>query len=271
MRLAARAAYPSAIMASFRSGDLTLAFDDIRPAHSGTRAVVLVHGFATNREENWRRLGWYGAFERKGYRTIALDLRGHGESGKPHDPGAYGRAEMAGDIIALMDHLALPRVDLMGYSMGSHLSAAVALAQPERIANLILGGVGARMLAAAAAPAGSMTLPEAMRAEDPATIADATLRGFRQFAENQGEDRLALAACGEGRGAPMTADDLGRLAMPTLIVAGSLDEIAGDPRALADAIAGARAVSLPACDHFSAIPHALFKAAVFDFLEGWEE
>jgi pimeloyl-ACP methyl ester carboxylesterase len=116
-----------------------------------------------------------------------------------------------------------------------------------------------------------MTLPEAMRAEDPATIPDATLRGFRQFAENQGEDRQALAACAEGRGEPMTADDLGRLAMPTLIVAGSLDEIAGDPRALADAIAGARAVSLPACDHFSAIPHALFKAAVFDFLEGWEE
>jgi pimeloyl-ACP methyl ester carboxylesterase len=258
-------------MANFQSSGLTLAYDDIAPAGEGSGCVLLVHGFATNRTENWRRLGWYGSFERKGWRIVALDLRGHGMSDKPHDAAAYARADMAGDIIALMDHLALPRVDLMGYSMGSHLSAAVALAQPERIANLILGGVGARMLAAAAAPAGSMTLPEAMRAEDPATIADATLRGFRQFAENQGEDRQALAACAEGRGEPMTADDLGRLAMPTLIVAGSLDEIAGDPRALADAIAGARAVSLPACDHFSAIPHGLFKAAVFDFLEGWEE
>ena len=54
-------------------------------------------------------------------------------------------------------------------------------------------------------------------------------------------------------------------------MAGSRDELAGDPQVLAEAIPGARAVTLPACDHFSAIPHALFKAAVFDFLEGWEE
>jgi hypothetical protein len=54
-------------------------------------------------------------------------------------------------------------------------------------------------------------------------------------------------------------------------VAGSRDEMAGDPQELADAIPGAKAVTLPACDHFSAIPHALFKAAVFDFLEGWLE
>jgi len=64
-------------------------------------------------------------------------------------------------------------------------------------------------------------------------------------------------------------DDLSALAIPTVVIAGSRDEIAGDPQALANAIPGARAVSLPACDHFSAIPHALFKAAVFDFLDGW--
>jgi hypothetical protein len=55
------------------------------------------------------------------------------------------------------------------------------------------------------------------------------------------------------------------------VVTGSRDEIAGDPQILADAVPGARAVSIPACDHFSVIPHALFKAAVFDFLEGWLE
>jgi pimeloyl-ACP methyl ester carboxylesterase len=59
--------------------------------------------------------------------------------------------------------------------------------------------------------------------------------------------------------------------MPVLVATGSRDEIAGDPQVLADAIPGARAVSIPACDHFSVIPHALFKAAVFDFLEGWME
>ena len=114
-----------------------------------------------------------------------------------------------------------------------------------------------------------MTMSQAMRANDPAVITDATLRGFRQFAEAQGEDREALAACAEGAVRSVDPPDLTALEMPVLVVAGGRDEIAGDPAALAAAIPGARSVSLPACDHFSAIPHALFKAAVFDFLEGW--
>jgi pimeloyl-ACP methyl ester carboxylesterase len=257
-------------MATFRSGGLTLAFDDIRPAGPEAGTVVMVHGFATNRAENWRRLGWYAAFERKGYRAVALDLRGHGESDKPRDPAAYSRDAMAGDILALLDHLDLRRVDLLGYSMGSHLSLAVAAAHGERVANLILGGVGARMVTGDPRPfSGTMTMGEAMRADDTSIITDRTLRGFRQFADNQGEDRLALAACGEGRGDGADPGDFPRLTMPVLVATGARDEIAGDPQVLADAIPGARAVAIPACDHFSAIPHALFKAAVFDFLEGW--
>jgi pimeloyl-ACP methyl ester carboxylesterase len=258
-------------MATFQSGGLTLAYDDITPAGALIGTVVLVHGFATNRDENWRRLGWLGALERKGYRAVALDLRGHGESDKPHDPALYGRDLMASDIVALIDHLELGRVDLMGYSMGAHLSLAVALDAPSRINNLILGGVGGRLLTGASISAGDMTMAEALTTEDPASITDPTLRGFRQFAENQGEDRVALAACSEGRVGPSQVDALWGLAAPTLVVAGSRDELAGDPQALADAMPGAKAVTLPACDHFSAIPHALFKAAVFDFLEGWEE
>jgi pimeloyl-ACP methyl ester carboxylesterase len=257
-------------MAQFQSGGFTLAYDDIRPAGGETGTIVLVHGFAANRAETWRRLGWLGAFERKGWRAVALDLRGHGDSDKPHDPDAYARADMAADVIALMDHLDLPHADLMGYSMGAHLAMGLALSHPRRVGNLILGGVGQRVLEGGGpAPDPTMTMGEAMRAADASAITDPILRGFRQFAENQGEDRLALAACSEGSGRLVSADDLARIAAPTVVITGSADKIAGDPRPLADAIPGAKYVSLPACDHFSAIPHALFKAAVFDFLEGW--
>ncbi len=258
-------------MASFQSGGLNLAYDDIGPRDGAAGTMLLVHGFATNREENWRRLGWYGALERKHWRFVALDLRGHGQSDKPREASAYDRDLMAGDIIALMDQLDLGQVDLMGYSMGSHLAIAVALAHPARVGNLILGGVGARLLTASPVAAGVMTMAQALRTDDPATITEPTLRGFRQFAENQGEDRLALAACSEGRGGVVTVARLSEIAAPTLVAAGALDVIAGDPRVLAEAIPGAKSASIPACDHFSAIPHALFKAAVFDFLEGWEE
>ena len=259
-------------MATFTSGGLALAYDDIQPAGEAAGTVLLVHGFATSRAENWRRLGWYGAFERKNYRLVAFDLRGHGESEKPHDPAAYGREALVADIVGLMDHLGLGRVDLMGYSMGARLSLQVASAHPDRVANLIVGGIGGRMLQPPPTPApGAMTMAEAMRAEDPEAITEKTLKGFRLFADQQGEDRLALAAFSQGRGEATDAGELAAITAPTLVVAGSRDEMAGDPQALADAIPGAKAVTLPACDHFSAIPHALFKAAVFDFLEGWLE
>jgi pimeloyl-ACP methyl ester carboxylesterase len=256
-------------MDTFISDGLNLAYDDIPGGGAGT--VVLVHGFATNAEENWRRLGWYGAFERRGARVVALDLRGHGRSDKPHDVSAYGLEGMAADIVALMDHLDIGRADLMGYSLGARLAARTAVAHPDRVENLILGGVGARLLEPRAIEPGKMTMAEAMRAPAADAVTDATLRGFRQFAENQGEDRLALAACSECLAASIARVDFDAIRAPTLVVAGARDELAGSPDVLAAVVPDAKAVTLPGCDHFSAIPHALFKAAVFDFLDGWEE
>lgn len=251
-------------MASFTASDgVEIAFDDAGPREG--RAAVLVHGFASNRNEAWKRTGWYAAFERRGQRVVALDLRGHGESGKPHDPAAYEPERLVGDVLGLMDHLGLGAVDLMGYSMGSRVALATGSAAPERVANLILGGVGA----AALTPSGrGEFMAQAMEAGDPDSIDNPMLRSFRQFADEQGEDRLALAALVRGKSAPVTEELLANLRLPVLVAAGSRDALAGDPQGLADLIPGAHAVSLPGCDHFNAIPHALLKAAVFDFLDG---
>ena len=77
-------------MATFESSGLTIAFDDV-PATGPTRPMILVHGFTSNRQENWQRLGWYGALERKRIRTIALYLRGLCVCAIPHDPAAFVR------------------------------------------------------------------------------------------------------------------------------------------------------------------------------------
>jgi pimeloyl-ACP methyl ester carboxylesterase len=252
-------------MPSFTAPDgVEIAYDDVGPREG--RAALLIHGFASNRNEAWKRTGWYAAFERRGQRVVAMDLRGHGESGKPHDPAAYDPETLVGDVVGLMDHLGLGQVDLFGYSMGSRLALAVAKAHPERVAHLIVGGLGERALQ----PSGSGdVMAQAMEAENPESIPVPILKSFRQFADEQGEDRLALAAMVRGKSAPLTADDLSALTMPVLVAAGTQDVLAGDPRELADHIAGAHAVTLPGCDHFNAIPHALLKAAVFDFLDGY--
>lgn len=249
-------------MASFVSDGLTLAYDLI-PGDG--RPVILLHGFASNRKENWQRLGWYGAFERKRMKMAALDCRGHGESAKPHAPSAYTRGAMVGDVVALLDTLEHERADLIGYSMGARLALAAALAHPKRFPLVTLGGIGARLFEPR--PPGE-PMAEAMEAADPESIADPLLRSFRRFADEQSEDRLALGALSRSHDAPFTRDEVAGLSVQVLVVAGSRDDLAGDPHALAQIIPGARAVTLPGCDHFSAIPHALFKAAAFDFLDG---
>ena len=249
-------------MDHFNSNGVAIAYDDIGPKDG--RSVVLVHGFASNRTENWRRLGWYGAFERKGYRAVALDLRGHGESAKPHEAEAYRREALLGDITGLMDHLGISRADVMGYSMGARLALALAIAHPERIDHLVLGGVGGRLFEPGREPG---VMAAALTAEDPETISVPLLRSFRAFADEQGEDRLALAAFSEAPGEPFTRELVAAVGAPTLVVAGARDALAGDAEDLAMAIRGGRAVTLPGCDHFSAIPHALFKANVLDFLD----
>jgi pimeloyl-ACP methyl ester carboxylesterase len=257
-------------MASFTSDGLTLAYDDIAPAGEAEGTIVLVHGFASNRHEGWRRTGWYGAFERRRLRSVALDQRGHGESAKPHEPEAYARAAMVGDVLTLMDHLQLGRAHLFGYSMGARVALQTALDAPDRIDHLILGGVGEALIRGRSAEEAQQegAMAAAMLAEDPETISNPMLRSFRHFADEQGEDRQALAALTGARPPPWDAEALRGYAGPVLVVAGVGDRLAGDPEGLAQAFPYGRAVLVPGCDHFSAIPHGLTKAAVFDFLDG---
>jgi pimeloyl-ACP methyl ester carboxylesterase len=251
-------------MPSLKVREISLGYDDVGP-RGAPDTVVLLHGFSSNRNENWRRVGWLGAFERRRVRAIAFDLPGHGESDKPHDPAAYRIDVLTADVVAALDTLEVPSATLMGYSMGARLALAAALARPERFDRLILGGVGGRMFDA---PPPGNPMADAMEAANVDAIADPLLKSFRMFADEQGEDRQALAAFARARsGGGYDKDDLARLRLPTLVVAGARDTLAGSPDELAAEIPSGRSVTLPGCDHFSAIAHALFKAAVFDFLE----
>jgi pimeloyl-ACP methyl ester carboxylesterase len=132
----------------------------------------------------------------------------------------------------------------------------------------VVGGVGGRIFEPARDPD---AMAQAMEAPTPDGIADPMLKSFRHFADEQKEDRLALAACSRGPRKPFTPDSLSAIRRPTLVVAGMRDQLAGPPQGLADAIPGAKAVTVPGCDHFSLVSHGLFKASVFDFFDGWLE
>ena len=124
-------------MAQFTSAGLTLAYDEFGPGNAA-KAMVLVHGFSSNRYENWKRMGWYDAIAGKGISGFALDCRGHGESAKPHEPEKYGRQAMARDVFALMDHAGVASAILVGLSQGGFTTQRAAIAHPDRVRAIVL-------------------------------------------------------------------------------------------------------------------------------------
>lgn len=93
--------------------------------------VILLHGFAVNADLNWRLPGLTDELSQE-YRVVSMDLRGHGLSGKPVVPEAYGEA-MAEDVIRLLDHLEIERAHVVGYSLGGIITLKLASTHPERL------------------------------------------------------------------------------------------------------------------------------------------
>lgn len=102
--------------------------------------VVLVHGVAANADLNWRRPGVIRALSQH-YKVVAFDLRGHGLSGKPQDPNAYG-SEMIEDIARLMDHLKIEKAHIAGYSLGGFLLLKFLAMHPERVQSAAICAAG---------------------------------------------------------------------------------------------------------------------------------
>jgi pimeloyl-ACP methyl ester carboxylesterase len=251
--------------ARFRSHDGVRIAYGVEGEASGS-PVVLVHGFASSRALNWELPGWTALLVDAGRRVIALDCRGHGESEKPHAPEAYGRGAMARDVVALLDHLAIPAADVVGYSMGGRLAARLLAVHGARFGRGVLAGVGGALLDHDREARRAETIARALEAEDAAAIADPGARAFRAFADRYGGDRTALAACMRGQERGLAPAALSRIRAPVLVVVGRDDTLVGDPRRLADAIPGARLVVVEGRDHMSAVPARATKRAVLDFL-----
>src|SRR5687767_14898992 len=104
--------------------------------------VVLVHGFGASRAITWANTNWYQTLMRAGRCLVAIDCRGHGQSGKPHEPSSYEEGLMASDILAVLETLAIERADIMGYSMGGYLAIRLMHDSPLRLRRVVLAGVG---------------------------------------------------------------------------------------------------------------------------------
>jgi pimeloyl-ACP methyl ester carboxylesterase len=251
-------------METFDSGGVQIAFTDY-PAIDGQQGppVLLIHGFASSQAVNWLFPQWVKTLTERGRRVVTFDNRGHGQSAKLYDPALYSLGAMAGDASALLDHLAIPLADVMGYSMGARIAITLALEHPEKVRSLILGGVGHYMLEEAGLPSG---LAEAMEAERIEDVGPPMMKIFRGFAESTRSDLRALAACARGFRRAMEPSVLARVSQPVLICVGTRDDVAGDPQPLQPLFRQAEVVDIPGRDHNRAVGDRVYKQAVLSFL-----
>ena len=225
--------------------------------------IVLVHGFASSRATNWRSPSWYRALTEAGRQVISLDVRGHGESDRPHDATAYDEGELAHDVVRLLDHLSLARADVMGYSMGGFILLRVLAEHPERLSKVVIAGVGENYYRQTSA--NSDKIAEGLRAPTSRDVMDAVARQFRVFAEQGKNDLEALAVC--MLRPRVTIEAFPDNGVPVLIVVGGADSIAGDARVLSARVPNSRLVVIPNRDHMLTVGDKAYKDAAISFLD----
>ena len=233
----------------------------IRYVEQGQGApVVLIHGYTGTLDRHFISPGVFAEVA-KDHRAIAIDCRGHGKSGKPHEPAAYG-AVMAQDVVGLLDHLKIARAHIVGFSMGAIITGHLLTTHPDRFitATLVAHHPVHQWTAADATEAEASarelegdvpfkSLFVALTPPGKPLPSDDVIRKTVQplVAAN---DLKALAAYHRGRQGLVVRDDaLAQVRVPTLAIVGSADPSVDQMRALPKIMPAAKVVVVEGAEH----------------------
>jgi pimeloyl-ACP methyl ester carboxylesterase len=171
--------------------------------------IVLVHGL-TQTLNGWHFAGIVDELS-NGYRVITVDLRGHGKSGKPHEPEDYGW-NVGSDIVRLLDHLDLDMAHLIGYSMGASIVGSILVRNSDRVLTATLAS-------------GYFPHWDDSEEEFARFTEERGRRGERFPWEPEDQDFAALAAAIRGAQVVEVLDEeITAVTVPTLVIFGS-DEL----------------------------------------------
>jgi len=205
--------------------------------------VVLIHGYTGSAEGNWFTNGVADALAAK-HRVIAIDVRGHGRSDKPHDPAMYGE-RIWKDVIELMDHLAIDRAHIHGYSMGGGITAQLLARYPERFITAAFGGSGIPE----ADPQWVAKAPKDKEGRDP--LED---EASKKLQASPTRDQEALDAVRKGLGTGMRPQiDLTKIKIPVLAINGEFDRPLAKTVRMQRELKNFKNVVLPSKSHLTAI------------------
>jgi pimeloyl-ACP methyl ester carboxylesterase len=204
--------------------------------------VLLLHGMATSAARTWGENGWLELLRDAKRPALAVDLMGHGDAPKPHDPAAYEALEQA-----VVDVLPDEPVDAIGFSLGARTILAIAGRHPERFRKIVTGGVGRNLFEVDKERAASIQRGINGQPDDE----DPSSQYFSQLADSPEVDREALIALMHRKSSwPVNRETLKAVTHPVLVCIGDGDWAGpGDP--LVEALPNATLKVLRRADHYS--------------------
>jgi pimeloyl-ACP methyl ester carboxylesterase len=224
--------------------------------------VVLLHGYISAALETWVRSGAAARLHAAGRRLIMPDMRGHGDSAKPHEPSAYPPDALTGDVRALIAHLGLTDYDLAGYSVGARVAARL-MALGARPGRAVLGGTGLDPILHAAGRGDNYRRLFA----GWGTFAPGTPEARTQaYMASIGADPIALSHVLDTF-VDTTREALAGVDVATLVIAGHDDTARGSVEDLAAVLPRGRLRRVPG-DHVTALLGPQFRDEIAAFLAG---
>ncbi|KAA9148785.1 alpha/beta fold hydrolase [Amycolatopsis acidicola] len=224
------------------------------------RPVVLLHGYLSTARVNWLGPGHAEKLAAAGFRVILPDLRGHGESAKPHDPAAYPPDVLADDGFDLAEHLGLTGYDLAGYSLGGRTVVRM-LARGAAPGRAIVAGMGLSGISGLG-PAEGERFRRALSDPESVTRGSADWPVVR-FLRAVGGDPAALLHILD-TAVDTSREELARIETPVLVLTGAADPFHASAAELASALGRGESATV-AGDHMSAVAKPELGDAMAEF------
>lgn len=238
--------------------------------HGDGSPVVMLHGAAVTFAGNFGLCGWIDRLTPRGLQLIGIDARGHGKTDAPPDPSASGIEAAARDVIALLNHLAIERAALVGYSIGSAIALHTLHTHPERFRAGALVATGDGLIGRShfTFPAILPILVETLNRPEFPSDFPAPVAMYWTFAEQMAGDRKAVAVAMQGAFPPCTPEEAATIEVPVLVVSGEKDAVLGTGPRLAQSLAKGRYLEVAGADHFSLAVDETVQNEVAEFLSG---